>query len=131
MKNPSGRKPAKKKAQSVKQTAKRPAPRSAWKPGESGNPHGRPRTGNALAEVLRDYLNEPLAGTMSDRKRLLVHRLFQVATGKNVQVAAAKLLIEVAGAIDTDSRLSALETEISELRRERDEARRTTASRSP
>lgn len=33
---------------------KRPAPRSAWKPGQSGNPAGRPRSGSALSEALRE-----------------------------------------------------------------------------
>ena len=32
---------------------KRKASPSAWKPGQSGNPKGRPRTGNALAERVR------------------------------------------------------------------------------
>ena len=28
-------------------------PSTAWKPGQSGNPRGRPRSGNALAETIR------------------------------------------------------------------------------
>lgn len=33
---------------------KRKPPKSAWKPGQSGNPKGRPRVGHALAEAIRD-----------------------------------------------------------------------------
>lgn len=29
-----------------------------WKPGQSGNPRGRPRKGNAVAELLRDALEK-------------------------------------------------------------------------
>ena len=29
-----------------------------WKPGQSGNPNGRPKTGNALAELLRKRFDE-------------------------------------------------------------------------
>ena len=35
---------------------KRKAPRSAWKPGQSGNPAGRPPMGKAFAEALRKNL---------------------------------------------------------------------------
>ena len=45
-----------------KQAKKRVLPESMrkvmWKPGQSGNPSGRPKKGTALAEVLREYLNE-------------------------------------------------------------------------
>jgi len=30
----------------------------AWKPGQSGNPHGRPRTGNTLVERLEAELDK-------------------------------------------------------------------------
>lgn len=35
---------------------KRAAPTGAWKPGQSGNPAGRPRTGLALAEMIRQHV---------------------------------------------------------------------------
>lgn len=31
--------------------------RGSWKPGQSGNPHGRPRTGLALAEAIRERID--------------------------------------------------------------------------
>ncbi|WP_347243770.1 DUF5681 domain-containing protein [Thermogutta sp.] len=33
---------------------------SIWKPGQSGNPRGRPRKDRALADLLRKFLGQPL-----------------------------------------------------------------------
>lgn len=35
----------------------RQANRGSWKPGQSGNPHGRPRCGMALAEAIRSRID--------------------------------------------------------------------------
>lgn len=35
-----------------KKNSKRKAPPKAWKPGESGNPNGRPKKGLAVAEMI-------------------------------------------------------------------------------
>ena len=40
------------------QVLKRPAPSTAWKPGQSGNPGGRVKTGTSVAETLRQMLEE-------------------------------------------------------------------------
>lgn len=34
---------------------KRKAPRSAWKPGQSGNPAGAPKRGEAWSEIIKKY----------------------------------------------------------------------------
>jgi hypothetical protein len=49
------------KSESVKQiksTPKRKAPKTAWKPGQSGNPNGRPKAGKSFAERIRESLSE-------------------------------------------------------------------------
>jgi len=93
---------------SAKHTAKRPAPGTAWKPGQSGNPAGRPRSGLALAEVLRDYLDEPMKTV--DRKRKLIECLFTMATNKDSgSVAAMRLLIETVNKNEIEERVVALE----------------------
>ena len=105
----------KKKTKPVKHAKSRHATATSWKPGVSGNPLGRPRVGNSLAETLRDFLDEPGTGGNGGRKRQLIARLFQAATAKNLSVAAAKLLIETATDLDFTSRLAALEERVSQL----------------
>jgi len=56
-------------------------PSTAWKPGQSGNPAGRPRKGNALAECVR-MLVDP---------RELVARAAQLAQSKDERVALGAL----------------------------------------
>ena len=46
---------------SAKQTENRPkqkAPRTAFKPGQSGNPKGRPKKGTAFAERIREAITD-------------------------------------------------------------------------
>jgi hypothetical protein len=88
--------------------AKQGANRTTWKPGQSGNPAGRPRSGLALAEVLRCYLDEPLK--TGDRKRKLIERLYSMATSSDSgSVAAMRLLIETANRNELEERVIALE----------------------
>lgn len=97
------------------------ATRTSWRPGQSGNPNGRPPGGNALAAVLRDYLDEPATkGTTVDRKRTLVARLYRAATARTCSVAAAKLLFEVAGGFETEARIAALEAGLAAMKREKE-----------
>lgn len=37
----------------MEQHPKKPPTPASWRPGQSGNPRGRPRKGNALAEAVR------------------------------------------------------------------------------
>lgn len=52
----------------MEQRPKRAAPPTAWKPGQSGNPKGRPRSGMALAEALREL---PLESVVERVKKAL------------------------------------------------------------
>jgi len=51
----------KRKSQSTSGAHKRKAPRSAWKPGQSGNPGGRPKTDPELVEAFRERTPRALA----------------------------------------------------------------------
>lgn len=83
------------RARSVKQTKnRRKAPRSAWKPGQCGNPAGRPRSGHALAEVLRSYLEDPYGRSNVSRKWHLIDRIYKLATAREASVSAGRLLLE-------------------------------------
>ena len=85
---------------------RRAAPRTAWKPGQTGNPKGRPRLGNSLAECLRDYLEATDKGKLA-RKQELVAKLYHAATGDNC-VPAQRLIFEVLGGMHVEAQLKAL-----------------------
>lgn len=42
-------------------TAKRPAPRTAFKPGQSGNPSGRPKIPGDVVELARTHTREAIS----------------------------------------------------------------------
>ena len=52
----------------MKPTAKH-KPIKAWKPGESGNPHGRPKTAMCIPDILRRIGEEPVSPVMLARLR--------------------------------------------------------------
>jgi hypothetical protein len=56
--------------------------RGSFKPGQVANPHGRPRTGLALAEIIRAQLEGP--GVMAQ----LTQRMIDVALGRSVCIDA-------------------------------------------
>lgn len=67
-----------------------------WVKGVSGNPHGRPKTGQAIAELFRNFLEEddPKHSTPERRvKRIqrLAERLYQRGEEGNVQADRALL----------------------------------------
>ena len=47
-----------------------------WKPGQSGNPAGRPKKGTALSDVMRDYLDGKIEGKDVTRKEAFVKAIF-------------------------------------------------------
>lgn len=75
-----------KSANTAKTDKKRKPPKSAWKPGQSGNPAGRPKDGQSWSAIISEagnmYANDLLAfiGTKNDMGK-------QIATfPKNVQL---------------------------------------------
>ena len=75
--------PAKSKssAKHNKNTAKRKPPATAWKPGQSGNPHGRPKTGEAFAEIVRDFMAELDPKSKKGKIQTLLEKAFKNACG--------------------------------------------------
>lgn len=60
-------------------TRKRVVPKSAWKPGQSGNPKGRPPMGESLTETMRAFLNEVPEGQELTYKQMFVKKSYQKA----------------------------------------------------
>jgi hypothetical protein len=81
---------AKGTAKQKKITAKRPVSPHLrpWKPGQSGNPKGRPRTGLAAAELVRQMGDEPF-GKIT-RLQAMIERLFHVAIDGRDEMAATR-----------------------------------------
>lgn len=50
-----------------------------WKKGESGNPHGRPKKGNTLTEVLLELAELKREGDDKPRKEMLAAKLWDIA----------------------------------------------------
>lgn len=60
--------------------------KNQWKPGQSGNPQGRPK-GATLEEVLRKYLSEHLPGTDTTRLEAMAVVVFNEGiTKRNAKV---------------------------------------------
>ena len=71
--------------ESVNQTTnKRKAPHSAWKPGQSGNPNGRPPAGWTWAELLREAGEEIEPKTGKQFKQLVTKRIWLECMNGNV-----------------------------------------------
>ena len=58
-------------------TPKRKAPKTAWKPGQSGNPKGRPRSGHAITDIVRK-----LGDTKGQREKMLEMVYTQAMAGE-------------------------------------------------
>lgn len=57
-----------------------------WKPGESGNPKGRPKTGLALAEALASALAEEHNGV--PKQQLVAQKLVELAMKGDISAIA-------------------------------------------
>jgi hypothetical protein len=58
-----------------------------WKPGQSGNPKGRPKKGESLTDALREVLGE-------DGKVKIAQKLISLATSKKPNIAALKYIYD-------------------------------------
>lgn len=65
-------------------TPKRKAPKTAWKPGESGNPGGRPKKGNTWADILEEVGEQIEKKSGKTFKSLVSKRLWVECVNGNV-----------------------------------------------
>lgn len=57
---------------------------TSWKPGQSGNPGGRPKDGESMSSLMREILEEEVdtpAGKIT-RRKLFLRRIYQLAVYK-------------------------------------------------
>lgn len=57
-------------------------PSTAWKPGESGNPNGRPKKGLTLTDIAKEILEEELPNGVT-RKEALMRQVAKLAYDGN------------------------------------------------
>ena len=91
--------------------------RTSWEPGQSGNPHGRPKKGETYTDIINDIGN-----TLSDdieRKKMICLKLYEMAEGGDL--AAIKYIMDRVDGTptykhDVDSHLTVIfDTEDEEL----------------
>ena len=75
----------------VKQRAIRKPPPQQWKPGQSGNPNGRPKLSDSLADQVRSMLREP-ESKASKRTNMQVILATAVAQAKKGDYRAREFL---------------------------------------
>ena len=64
-------------------------PIASWKPGQSGNPNGRPKRNNTISEEMRKILRRRVNG--KTHRRLIAEKLVEMAVAG--ELAAIKLLM--------------------------------------
>jgi hypothetical protein len=85
-----------KKEEEVITKPKRKLPSSVWKPGQSGNIHGRPKKGSTMVDALNHALEEELTlkdGTVANPKELIAQKLIEMAL-KEDNVAALRYIFD-------------------------------------
>lgn len=64
----------------------KPHLKEPWKPGQSGNPNGRPKKGQTMTDILQKTMDEmaiTINGQTVDGKKALAMKLLQLALQKN------------------------------------------------
>lgn len=80
------------KVEAVQDQAAKPHP-TRWKPGQSGNPKGRPKRGETYRDILHEFFAADDDG--KTRKQRLIESMYRKAT-EDGDVPAAKLLLSYA-----------------------------------
>ena len=94
--------------------SKRKSTSASWKPGQSGNPAGRPPLRDSLAETFRDYLDgRDKSGRI--RKKLLIERLFGMTAEGSGVVAAARLIVDTVNGFELEERIQRLEEQMANV----------------
>lgn len=57
--------------------------RTSWKPGQSGNPNGRPPKSKALTDTLREVADMEIDGV--SKKRILADKVWELAIAGDIQ----------------------------------------------
>ncbi len=89
---------------------------TSWRPGESGNPAGRPPNGLTLAEVMRELLDQSVGKGPRTKKEKLADAVYTLAVSKKGgAMTAARLIFEVVGGADMVERFKAMERRLEML----------------
>jgi len=64
-----------------------------WKPGQSGNPKGRPKKGKTITDALNKYLNQKEPGSEITRKQQLIQSIYSLAVDEG-DLLAIKYIID-------------------------------------
>lgn len=102
---------------------KRPPVETQFKPGQSGNPAGRPRGSRNMKTAVRQVINTEVTVTVGGKRRqmtlldALVYRLFNTAVTGDMKavphaLALARLYDEDDGAVGADETLEAQRLEL-------------------
>lgn len=77
----------KKTKNAVKQrsNSKKKATKASWKPGQSGNPKGRPPAGESWAEILRQVGEETYPRTGKPFKEAVSRKIWNMAAAGDIQ----------------------------------------------
>jgi hypothetical protein len=67
-------------------TDKRKPPKSAWKPGQSGNPAGAPKRGESWAEIIKQY-GDMTPAEAADRVNEVAKQLRKIGNGVTLKEA--------------------------------------------
>lgn len=75
---------------------------TTWRPGQSGNPAGRPPVGMSIAERLRAFLDQPDAKRKGTRLDAILSMLYELAVSGNVS-AIRTIMDRAFGRVEGDT----------------------------